>query len=365
MRKIGCLFLVLALASALLFAGILWTATRTFGPSSAKLSWLQRVQYAGRVLLQQQALLQPANPQGKPQSFSISLGESVPDVALRLEAGGLIPSARAFRDYLVYRGLDATLQAGDFELSPAMTPLDIAAALQNPVPRQTTLVILPGWRLEEVAAALPHAGFGVSPDEFLLAASLPPSGYDFLAGAQTIEGFIFPDAYTLPRDLDAMTLAETFLQRFGVMLTPDLREGFARQGVTVYQAVTLASIVQRESVHVDEMPLIASVFYNRLRAGMKLESDPTVQYAIGYDANRGGWWPVPLTYADLEVDSPYNTYRYAGLPPSPIASPSLAALQAVAFPAETPYFYFRAACDGSGRHNFARTYEEHIRNGCE
>ena len=98
---------------------------------------------------------------------------------------------------------------------------------------------------------------------------------------------------------------------------------------------------------------------------MKLESDPTVQYAIGYDAARGGWWPVPLTYSDLQVDSPYNTYLYAGLPPGPIANPSLEALRAVAFPAETGYLYFRAACDGSGYHRFARTYEEHVQNGCE
>jgi UPF0755 protein len=130
------------------------------------------------------------------------------------------------------------------------------------------------------------------------------------------------------------------------------------------QAVTLASIVQREAVIQDEMPMIASVFLNRLAVNMKLDSDPTVQYALGYQNGRGGWWTNPLSLADLQIDSPYNTYIYTGLPPGPIANPSLEALQYVAQPAQTPYFYFRAACDGSGRHNFAITFNEHLNNAC-
>jgi UPF0755 protein len=113
----------------------------------------------------------------------------------------------------------------------------------------------------------------------------------------------------------------------------------------------------------DEMPLIASVFYNRLAVGWKLESDPTVQYALGYNEAQGTWWTNPLSAADLQVDSPY-TYVYSGLPPGPIANPGLAALKAVAFPAQTPYYYFRAACDGSGRHLFAETFDEHLGNAC-
>jgi UPF0755 protein len=120
-------------------------------------------------------------------------------------------------------------------------------------------------------------------------------------------------------------------------------------------------MVEREAVINEEKPLIASVFLNRLALDMKLDSDPTVQYAIGYDPV---WWPNPLSLADLEVDSPFNTYKYAGLPPAPIANPGLSALRAVAFPADTPYFYFRARCDGSGYHDFAETFEEHLSNGC-
>jgi UPF0755 protein len=131
------------------------------------------------------------------------------------------------------------------------------------------------------------------------------------------------------------------------------------------EAVTLASIVEKEAIIDDEKPMIASVFYNRLAIGMRLETDPTVQYGLGYNPSTQSWWKSPLTISDLAVNSAYNTYLITGLPPTPICNPDLGSLRAVAFPAETPYFYFRAACDGSGRHNFAITFEEHDNNQCE
>jgi UPF0755 protein len=112
------------------------------------------------------------------------------------------------------------------------------------------------------------------------------------------------------------------------------------------------------------MPLIASVFLNRLNADIKLDADPTVQYAVGYNAAQATWWTNPLSFEDLQLDSPYNTYLYAGLPPGPICNPSIDALRSVAFPAQTPYYFFRAACDGSGRHLFAETFDEHVNNAC-
>jgi UPF0755 protein len=144
-----------------------------------------------------------------------------------------------------------------------------------------------------------------------------------------------------------------------------LQTGFAQQGLTLHQAVTLASIVEREAVVDDEMPLIASVFINRLTFGMQLEADPTVQYALGYDQAGGSWWRTPLSAADLSVASDYNTYANFGLPPGPIAAPSLEALRAVAFPASSSFYFFQAGCDGSGRHVFAETYEEHLANNCQ
>jgi UPF0755 protein len=143
-----------------------------------------------------------------------------------------------------------------------------------------------------------------------------------------------------------------------------MQDSYDQQGLSLFDAVTLASIVEREAVLDEEKPLIASVFLNRLAAGIPLESDPTAQYAAGYDEARGGWWPTPVSLNDLEIDSPYNTYRYPGLPPGPISNPSTESLKAVAFPAQTPYYYFRASCDGSGKHVFAETYEQHLNNSC-
>jgi UPF0755 protein len=206
--------------------------------------------------------------------------------------------------------------------------------------------------MEEIAASLPTSGLPITPE-------------DFLAAAAGHEGFLCPDTYLLPRTLNAEALVAQMTTRFNQILSADLRNGFAAQGLTLSAAVTLASIVQREAVITEEQPLIAGVFLNRLEAGQKLESDPTVQYALGYDPAGQTWWKNPLTYTDLAVDSPFNTYVYGGLPPAPIDNPSLAALQSVAFPAQTDYFYFRARCDGSGLHAFAETFAGHLANACE
>jgi UPF0755 protein len=176
---------------------------------------------------------------------------------------------------------------------------------------------------------------------------------------------LYPDRYRLARDITPESLVNLLTENFQMKLSPDLTAGFERQGLSLHQAVTLASIVQREAVVADEMATIASVFLNRLAAGMNLDADPTVQYAIGYNPRQGTWWTNPLSTDDLKTDSPYNTYLYPGLPPGPISNPGLDALRAVAYPEQTDYYYFRAACDGSGRHSFARTYEEHVGNGCE
>jgi UPF0755 protein len=342
------------------------TAAKKFGPPGQGLSYSQRVLYATRVLASEQSLLTPVDAQAETVPFQVSLGESVDSISLRLEEEGLITSAETFRTFLIYAGLDRGVQAGRYSLSAAMTPVQIARNLQDAVPEDVEFNILAGWRAEEIAAALPTSGINVSPLDFLQVVRNPPveilpPGLEDLA---TLEGFLMPGSYTIRRETSAQALAETFVRRFDETIPEDVRAAYAERGLSLVEAVTLASMVQREAMVTDEQPMIASAFYNRLAIDMKLDSDPTAQFALGYQPSQESWWKNPLSRDDLQVNSRYNTYVYPGLPPGPICSPSLDALNAVAYPAQTGYYYFRAKCDGSSRHAFAVTYEEHLQNAC-
>jgi UPF0755 protein len=360
---LGCIVL---LGAAFGLTTLTRQADRDFGPSSPSLSTFDRLYYAARLYLNKSALLEPVDPQGQPKPFKVGSGETVNVIALNLENAGLIADAGSFRLYIIYAGLDTGIQAGDYELSPASNAVEIAHKLQNSTPSVVTFNILAGWRLEEIAAALPTSGLQIEPGDFLDAVRHPAdTGIQLPAThAKTMEGFLFPDNYRFKREISLKDVLSTMVGRFDDQLTPELRQAYQREKLSVLQAVTLASIVQREAMVESEQPIIASVFLNRLAAGMKLESDPTVQYALGYDADKKTWWVNPLSLDQLHLSSSYNTYVTAGLPPGPICNPSLSALQAVAFPAKTPYYYFRATCDSSGHHNFSKTFSEQLQNAC-
>lgn len=339
-----------------------------YGVPGNSLDPLQRLQLSAQLLYQSDLLLKPADILGDPLPFDIPFGESPISIASRLESLGIILDAQAFIRYLKYSGLDTSLQAGQYSLSPAVTALDIAHILQDATPSEITLSILPGWRLEEIAATLPTSGLEITPDEFLSAAFAPDqvsqNPLDFPEGS-SLEGFLFPTSYRLPRDTTVDQLLRVLLDAFQSRISPKILAGLAAQGLDIHQAVTLASIVEREAILAEEMPTIASVFLNRLEIGMALEADSTVQYARGFNQDQNTWWTNPLSFRDLQFDSPYNTYLYPGLPPGPIANPGTRALRAVAFPAQTPFYYFRATCDNSGRHTFSETFEEHLNKACE
>jgi UPF0755 protein len=307
----------------------------------------------------------PVDSTAGEQVFTVSGGEQAADIAVRLEQEGLVRSAAAFRAYLVYRGLDTGLQAGEYKLSPALSPVQIAERLQDATPADVKFIVLPGWRLEEIAVALPTSGLEISPDEFLAAAHRTRPNFDGVPVGASAEGFLFPDMYILPRTTNAQELVDILMRRFDQSLTAEMRSHFADHNLSIFQAVTMASILQREVVMEDEQALVASVFYNRLDADMYLQTDPTIQYALGFDVSSGSWWRAPLSLDDLKIDSPYNTYTHLGLPPGPIASPAFRALYAVAFPVDSHYVFFRARCDHSSRHAFAETFEEHLANACQ
>jgi UPF0755 protein len=367
MRRLIIVFFLLFLLTCLLLTLVYIPsrATWIYGAPSPRLSLPQRIQYSAQLLWYNGLLTDPRDVNGVEQTFTVEQGESVNSIASRLDVVGLVRDGEAFRAYLIYSGLDTSIQAGEYRLSAAMSAIDIARELQDATPEQVTFVILPGWRMEEIAASLPTSGLSVTPEEFLNVARAPHPDFDFLQGAATTEGFLFPDSYIVPRVVTADELVTGFIRNFSLRITPDIKNQIERQGLTVYQAVTLASLVEREAVQDEEKTLIASVYLNRLNIGMKLDADPTVQYALGYSILQQSWWTSPLTLIDLQVNSPYNTYLNPGLPPTPIANPSLDALRAVAFPEESTYLYFRARCDGSGFHEFSETFDEHLSNSCQ
>jgi UPF0755 protein len=362
----GCLTLLLIPLLIVIGVAIIvpLMAARTYGPPSGNLGAFRRFQSSALMLWYDGQITNPLSSSAGEVPFTVEAGEGPVAVAARLEQAGIIRNAEAFIAYLVYSGLDTGIQAGEFRLSPALAPMQIAQKLQDATPTQVKFVVLPGWRMEEVAASLPTSGLGISAEGFLQVARDPRSGFDFMPQDASAEGFLFPGEYLLPRAMDSDQLVSTLMKNAALAISPEMRAGFARQGLDVYQAVTLASVVQREAVKTEEQPSIASVFLNRLAAGMRLETDPTVQYALGLDGGSNSWWKSPLSVGDLAIQSPYNTYQNDGLPPGPICSPSLSALQAVAYPAQTPYYFFRARCDGSGLHNFSETFDQHLQNGC-
>jgi UPF0755 protein len=364
MRRAPVLVLLLACTILTVILAVPALAAHAYGPPARGLSSIQVLQYSARLLWDDGLLTRATDPEGPVQDFEVQQGESIASISDRLESARIISGASTLRDYLIYTGLDTSVQAGTYRVGPAMSIVDIARRMQDATPEDVTFVILPGWRMEEAAASLPTSGLEVTPDEFVSAASAPRSDYDFLVGAPTTEGFLYPDSYVLPRATTAAGLVDALLRGFSLHLDTNLVEGFRRQGLSIYQAVTVASIVQREAVDPAEAPLIASVYLNRLKIGMRLEADPTVQYALGYNAAHQTWWTNPLSLDDLHFSSAYNTYANDGLPPTPIDNPGLGALQAVAFPANTPYYYFRARCDQSGTHAFSQTFEEHLQNIC-
>jgi len=302
-----------------------------------------------------------------PVTFTISQGESVAKIAERLAQAGLISDAELFRRYVQYHDLDSGIEAGEFTLRQTMTIPEIAQALQQGQRAEQEVTIREGLRLEEIAAEV-GSQTTIPQEDFQALATSGWHGlgleseFGFLAGLPadaTLEGFLFPDTYRLDRDAQAIDLLRRMLETFALRVTPEMQAAAAAQGLSVYDMVKLASIIEREAVLAEERPLIAGVFYNRLRSNYLLESCPTVQYSLGQPGN---WWPS-LTLEDLERDLPSSTYVHMGLPPSPICSPGLASLQAAAYPQQTDYFFFLADCSkNDGSHLFSVTLEEHMAN---
>lgn len=314
----------------------------------------------------------PAGNNPRPRPFTINPGEPARFIAARLQSAGFIRDADLFNLYLRVTGLEKRIEAGNFMLADNQTMPQVAEALQHALFAEALVTIPEGFRAEEIADRLSAANI-IEPERFLAAVRQPRNlalfkDYDFLQTLPpngTLEGFLFPDTYRLPvlsstPDLVIKPFLDNFVRKLG---SEGLNAGHS--GLSGRDLITLASIVEREAVQADERPLIAGVYLNRLRGscpdvgGNYLQADPTVQYARGAPGN---WWWKPQSIEEYRtVTSPYNTYLNTGLPPGPIASPGLSAIEATRNPSDSQLCFFVATGD-NGRHVFAQTLAEHEQN---
>ncbi|MGH2521017.1 MAG: endolytic transglycosylase MltG [Anaerolineales bacterium] len=343
-------------------------ATQDVGPAAEDLNPAERLVLLAYLSAHAADLATPAGADPTPITFTIHSGESAAAIAERLATLSLVREARLLDFYLRYKGLDQHIEAGDFILRQTMTIPEIAAALADASAHEVSVRVVEGWRLEQIAEALSaDPNLAVSQEEFLALAGRGgqrPGNYPFLGdlpAGVSLEGFLFPDTYLVHPGATASDVIDKMLANFDARLPAGYRSAVAERGLTLYQAITIASLIEREAALAEERPLIASVILNRLVIGQPLQIDATLQYALGAP---GDWWPSVAGLDFSAIASPYNTYTLAGLPAGPIANPGLDSILAVAHPSETKYLYYRAQCDGSGRHSFAVTYEEHLANAC-
>jgi UPF0755 protein len=294
---------------------------------------------------------------GETRPFVITRGENAGQIAKRLESEGIVRSALAFEFVLYENEKENALQSGTYQVSPGLTPRDLARVFEKAPGDQVVLRLIEGWRLSEIAVAVEKAFPKITKDAFIAAAVVGDRKNGVLEGADPktpLEGFLFPDTYFLKPDITAAEIVDTLLTQFEDRVGAPLRIAAAQRKMSVYDLVKLGSIVEREARDRSESATIAGVYQNRLDIGMKLDADPTIQYA------KGTW--AELSLDDLKIDSPYNTYLHPGLPPTPICNPGEAALLGAAKPESHDFFYFVAKGDGSGQHAFAKTLAEQEAN---
>jgi len=292
--------------------------------------------------------LQPVNSaQPEDVELVIAPGTGVARIAEQLQEAGLVRSALVFRAVVRLENMDGKLQAGSYSLTTGMTPTELVSALSLGRDDSNRITILEGWRREEIAAYLESRDLvNVNADEFL----------ELTAGK---EGMLFPDTYLIPEQITTEQIVALLTNTFDEKVMRSLEDQIENSTMTTNEIVTLASIVEREARGYEDRRHVAGILLNRLRIGMALQADATMQYARGYDPTTQSWWSPPRP-EHKSIQSPYNTYQQPGLPPGPICSPSLSSIQAVLDPNPSDdLFYIHTS---SGDVYYAKTYEEHNAN---
>lgn len=276
-------------------------------------------------------------------------------IGARLVGAGVVRDAWTFRAAVLISGRARDLKAGEYRFDAPMTALDVVDKIARGDVYKRLLTFREGLTIAEMAQVFEERGFGAAAD-FSRAAQHAALIHDLDPAARDLEGYLFPETYALPRNTPASDLVEQMVAGFKTAFDAELRAAAAAAGLTARQVATLASLVEKETASGDERPLVAAVYRNRMRIKMGMQADPTVIYAL----QKAGRYDGNLSKSDLQFDSPYNTYRYAGLPPGPIAAAGRASLEAAVKPAAVDYLYFVSRNDGT--HVFATTLDEHNRN---
>lgn len=286
----------------------------------------------------------PVNSQNKaPTIFVVKNGEGVREISNNLKSNGLIRDPIIFFLITKVRNLDKQIQAGDFRLNPSMSAQDVATALTHGTLDIWT-TIPEGLRAEEIAN--------------ILKTKIPSYNSSWNSELDNNEGYLFPDTYLIPREANISLIISLMKNNFAVKYAEV--ENTKTTNLTDAQTLVVASIIEREAIFDEDRPIVASVIMNRLGLGMALQIDPTVQYALGYQTDTKKWWKKELTFDDLKIDSPYNTYKNVGLPPTPISNPGLSAIKAALAPSNTDYLYYYS--DSKGHLHFAKTLAGHQAN---
>ena len=303
----------------------------------------------------------------------IESGQGVKQIATKLEENELIKKTSRFSYYIWFKGWGEKLQAGEYTLSKNMSIAEIAEriATGQTESNENIIKIIEGWDISEIGHYLETQGMfqaeelmelvGFPKIDYRLNKKMPTpkdfsAEYSFLADKPkyyNLEGYLFPDTYRVFKDATIEDVVKKMLSNFDKKITAEMRAEINRQGKTVYEILTLASIIEKEVVDPEEMKMISDIFYKRIKDGIALQSDATVNFIT----HKGTTRP---SLDDLAVDDPYNTYKYRGLPPGPIANPGLAAIEAAIYPTTNSYYYFLTTPEGEAI--YSKTYNEHLTN---
>ena len=293
----------------------------------------------------------PHDPAGQAEKFNIKPGQNLSEISDNLQKKGIIKDSFYFKILVRYKESGKDLKAGEYMLSASKTPLQILSIITKGDVKLYKLTLPEGLNMKEIAQRIEDAGFGTK-EKFILLADSEAFAKTIGINQATLEGYLYPETYFFPKNTSQKQVIKAMVKTFNEVYTPELRKLTTDLGFSVHQIVTLASIIEKETGAAKERPLISSVFHNRLKKGMRLESDPTVIYGIkDFNGN--------ITRKDLRTWTPYNTYKIKALPPGPIANPGEMSIKAALYPADTDFIFFVSKKDTT--HKFSKTIKEHNR----